>query len=67
MASISDDDLCSDCYHCIYHPGEDSDCTKNSPVRQTMTAMSSRVSGLNECQIIRNQHHGLHRIPQVLR
>ena len=31
MASISDDDLCSDCQHCIYHPGEDSDCTKDFP------------------------------------
>ena len=31
MASISDDDLCSKCHHCIYHPGEDSDCTKDFP------------------------------------
>lgn len=25
-ASISDDDLCSDCIFCYYHPGEESEC-----------------------------------------
>lgn len=31
MASISDDDLCSDCRHCEYRPGDDSGCVKDFP------------------------------------
>ncbi|WP_084002039.1 hypothetical protein [Diaphorobacter sp. J5-51] len=29
--SISDDDLCSECAHCSYRPGEMSGCEKNWP------------------------------------
>lgn len=29
--SISDDDLCSECEHCIYKPGETSLCHLNWP------------------------------------
>lgn len=29
--SISDDDLCSDCQHCAYAPGEMSGCAKDWP------------------------------------
>ena len=28
--SISDDDLCADCVHCDYQPGEASDCRKEA-------------------------------------
>lgn len=31
MASISDDDLCSNCAHCIYRVGDESDCIKDFP------------------------------------
>ena len=31
LRSISDDDLCSDCGHCQYAPGEMSGCAKSWP------------------------------------
>lgn len=31
LRSISDDDLCSDCGHCLYAPGESSGCTQGWP------------------------------------
>ena len=33
MRSISDDDLCSDCSHCVYDPGELSACSQGWPGR----------------------------------
>jgi hypothetical protein len=32
--SISDDDLCSNCAHCLYSPGEMSGCSKGWPTTQ---------------------------------
>ncbi len=29
--SISDDDICSDCTHCLYSPGDHSSCQKDFP------------------------------------
>ena len=29
--SISDDDICAACVHCLYHPGELSGCALNWP------------------------------------
>lgn len=31
LQSISDDDICSDCSHCRYQPGELSECSKTWP------------------------------------
>jgi len=33
--SISDNDICSDCKHCVYNPGELSFCDKNWPFTET--------------------------------
>lgn len=34
VRSISDDDLCSDCAHCRYSPGEMSGCAEGWPTPQ---------------------------------
>lgn len=31
VKSISDDDLCAECRHCTYHPGDMSGCVKHWP------------------------------------
>ena len=33
--SISDNDICSDCKHCVYNIGETSSCLKNWPFTET--------------------------------
>lgn len=33
--SISDDDICATCKHCVYNPGELSFCRKNWPFTET--------------------------------
>lgn len=42
--SISDDDLCANCKHCEYRPGEMSSCTKDWP------GMEDDVGYVHECE-----------------
>ena len=46
--SISDDDLCSDCAHCIYRPGEMSGCKKNWPGLENNDYYVTSCAGFQE-------------------
>lgn len=48
-ASISDDDLCSECNHCLYRPGRESGCSQTLSKGQKWPAKTDADGYTNDC------------------
>ena len=50
LQSISDDDICSDCSHCRYQPGQLSECSQNWPGSADLDGYAKECSSWTERQ-----------------
>ena len=55
LVSISDDDLCADCVHCGYAPGDMSSCAQDWPGTQDEDGYYVTCPQFDKC------HPGVHR------